>query len=279
VQSHHAAAMLSSQRWHHRYWKPINSFGYRDIEHDKSDFKGEKVIFVVGDSFVAGAGIKNHEDRFSNILQKKLDSNWLVVNIARVNWNTQDEYNAIIAYPYKPDMIILAYLVNDIDNAVLSSGFSEPSFIERPKGLFGKLVESSYFINYVHWKLFFCKNGRNLLFDVVRHYQKYYHHEEVWNMHKEELMHIINHVSDNDIKFIPVVFPFLFASENDNVVLTSKVMDFFKSNGFYTVNILDKIKKWWDKRLIVNSSDSHPNEFLHYKIAEILFDIVEQQEL
>ena len=48
-----------------KYWKPINSYGYRDIEH--VNLKEKKLPFVVGDSFVAGHGIKNYKDLFSNV--------------------------------------------------------------------------------------------------------------------------------------------------------------------------------------------------------------------
>src|SRR5467141_2375075 len=63
---------LASQLWMEKYWHPINSFGYRDLEHDPSEFENKEVVLVVGDSFVAGHGIAHIEERFSNILQKNL---------------------------------------------------------------------------------------------------------------------------------------------------------------------------------------------------------------
>ncbi len=71
---------LASKTWFKRYWLPINSLGYRDIEYTKDNLKGKRIVFVVGDSFVAGQGIKNYKDRFSNILQEKLGKSWAVLN-------------------------------------------------------------------------------------------------------------------------------------------------------------------------------------------------------
>ena len=48
---------LSSRNWFARYWQPINSLGYRDVE-PRAPRPGEKFVLVVGDSFVAGHGKK-----------------------------------------------------------------------------------------------------------------------------------------------------------------------------------------------------------------------------
>ena len=103
-----------SQRWFEKNWK-VNSLGYRDIEHDSYD--NRQIIFVVGDSFVAGHGIARPGDRFSDLLQKRLGDRYVVVNIAQNGWNTPEEYQAIISYPRKPNRIILSYFINDITDA------------------------------------------------------------------------------------------------------------------------------------------------------------------
>ncbi|MHC4846604.1 MAG: SGNH/GDSL hydrolase family protein, partial [Planctomycetota bacterium] len=48
---------FASRLWHERHWKPINSLGFRDVEHMGEDHAGKRVLFVVGDSFMAGQGI------------------------------------------------------------------------------------------------------------------------------------------------------------------------------------------------------------------------------
>lgn len=124
---------LASQRWEERYWRPVNSFGYRDVEHSATDFGNKKVLFVVGDSFVAGHGISQIENRFSNILQRNLGGQYVVVNIAKNGWNTADEYQAILSYPYKPKKIILSYYLNDILGAASTLGYGSPVRVERPQ--------------------------------------------------------------------------------------------------------------------------------------------------
>ena len=60
-------ANLSERLWFAKYWK-ANQLGYRDLELADKNFEGKYKIVILGDSYVAGHGIKNPEDRFSNIL-------------------------------------------------------------------------------------------------------------------------------------------------------------------------------------------------------------------
>ena len=114
---------LASHRWFEKYWHPINSLGYRDIEHSPAEFRDKRVIWVVGDSFVAGQGISRIKDRFSDVLQRNLGDQYLVAIVAQPGWNTADEYRAILSYPHKPKRIILSYLFNDIIGANLKLGY------------------------------------------------------------------------------------------------------------------------------------------------------------
>ena len=87
---------LASQLWFQTYWKPINSYGYRDLEHE---WEGSRLLFVVGDSFAAGHGIENISDRFSGVLQEKAGTGWTVAVLAKNDWNLGDEYQALVRHP------------------------------------------------------------------------------------------------------------------------------------------------------------------------------------
>ena len=63
---------LSAHKWFERHWKPINSMGFRDVEHSSASLAGKRVVMVVGDSFVTGFGIEDPADRYTNILGKRL---------------------------------------------------------------------------------------------------------------------------------------------------------------------------------------------------------------
>ena len=105
---------LAMKKWHQIYWKPINSMGYRDKEHRWEKDSSSNILFVVGDSFAAGHGIENVHDRFSNILARKLGTQWEVVVLAKCGWQTDSEYDAMKQYPKRPSRIIVSYCLNDI---------------------------------------------------------------------------------------------------------------------------------------------------------------------
>ena len=144
---------LADERWKVKYGGPINEDGFRDIDHSVATLQTKKVAIVVGDSFAEGSGIKDAEDRFSNLLATRLAGEWEFVNIARAGWNTRDEYIAIAGYSPVPDLIVLSYYINDITGVTPSLNNSS-FWITQPPVWLRPLVDHSYFASLVYWKLY-----------------------------------------------------------------------------------------------------------------------------
>lgn len=122
IQSDGFGHTLAAQRWFEKYWGPTNSFGFRDREFSETDLASTEKLFVVGDSFVAGLGINDPEERFSNHLRRWLAPDWSVCNLGRMGWNTRQELDAIRSFPIKPDLVVWSYYINDIENAAAEQG-------------------------------------------------------------------------------------------------------------------------------------------------------------
>lgn len=283
IQTDNLGFTLAAKLWYSKYWIPINSFGYRDIEHTKPSLNGKKIIFVVGDSFVAGAGIKNYKDRFSNILQKNLGEDYVTINIARPGWATEDEYNAILSYPYKPDIIILSYNWTDIEGSAKKMGIDinkYKSTIPSPtSGIIKYFFNTSYFFNYCYYRLYrFYKSN-----DITQIYSNFLDcpsNEMIWQDHKKSLFNIISYAKNQNIELIVVVFPFLrprhaiIFSKN----FSTKIVDFMNFNKVTVIDLTDKLIGRNPQELIVNSFDSHPSVKLHKEIANLLVEYVYQVE-
>jgi hypothetical protein len=113
---------LASQNWLARYWH-TNALGYRDPDWDSDTLATRKTILVVGDSFAAGWGIANPDDRFGNVLGKRLGDDYAVINLGKPGASTVEERDDLQKYPLeKVDVVILQYYLNDIENAALSIG-------------------------------------------------------------------------------------------------------------------------------------------------------------
>jgi hypothetical protein len=259
---------LASHRWAEKYWH-VNSLGYRDVEHKPADLNGKKVIFVVGDSFAAGYGIPQIDKRFSNILQRNLGEEYLVVNVAQNGWGTASEYNAILTYPCLPKKIVLSYYINDIERLALKAGYVRSGIMEYPHNrVFRFVINRSYFLNFVYWRLYRFKN-RGTIENYDAGLKQSYADPNVWAAHAAELRQIVTYTRNQGIDLFVVVFPNLTAVK-DSAPITSKVTGFFETNNVPVLNLQPLLEGRDPTTMIVGSQDAHPNESLHREVADLL---------
>ena len=94
------------------------------------------------------------EDRFGDVLGRDLGPGWRVAQAARIGWDTVDEDEALRAYPVVPDVVVLAYFVNDIYRAAEKSHFPLPFAVRFPQGALAKyLVDHFALANFAYWRL------------------------------------------------------------------------------------------------------------------------------
>ena len=89
--SHGGGDMLCAHTWFFYNWE-WNSLGYRSQEWSEEDVSGKIKIGIIGDSFVAGHGVSDKQNRFSNLLQKKLGDEYFVFNLGKNGNDTQEEW-------------------------------------------------------------------------------------------------------------------------------------------------------------------------------------------
>lgn len=276
IQSDAFGFTLASQRWFSKYWTPINSFGYRDVKYKDTDLQGKRIIIVVGDSLVAGHGIKNTKDRFSDLLGCLLGDSVVVINVAKCGWDTRDEYHAIVSYPYKPELIILSYYINDIEGAGSKCGLQMPVLIKPIPKIIRPFVSHSYLLNYAYWKLY-----RSRCADPRKAYWKYlgrcYKDEKVWALHKKDLLKIINYAKTENINLIMIIFPDLQDIIRSKY-FTSKVYDFVQPQGVRVIDLTSYLIGKNSTELVISRIDAHPSKSLSKKIATLLLEEVKKYE-
>jgi len=284
IQTDNFAFTLSSKLWLSKYWTPINSFGYRDTEHSESSLNGKKIIFVVGDSFVAGYGIKNYQDRFPNVLQKKLGQDYVVINIAQGGWATEDEYNAILSYPHKPDIIVLSYSMNDITDSAsvqkMGLGINKSINLPPTTGIIKYFCDVSYSFNYFYYRLYRFYKSRDINEASLKNTLTCFLNETIWQNHKSSLLNIINYAKDQKIELIVLVFPLLVTRRamKFGKIFTSKTVDFMKLNKVTVIDLVDKLMGRDPQELTVNALDGHPSVKLNREIGNLLVEYVYQAD-
>ncbi len=262
---------LASENWFEHYWT-LNSMGYRDVEWSPSDLQTKRKILVLGDSFAAGQGVERLEDRFSNLLGAKLGQNYLVMNIATPALSTQDEIVRVKGFPYRPDILILQYFINDIRSAAEQRGFFTNKPDLEPWPVIKPLVDNSYVVNFLYWRAM-----RMLPLpwqtDDFAWTQAAYNDPGVWWTHQQELLTIQEGAASENVKLVVVVFPSMLDVTRSREV-TEKVVALFQGLHVPVLDVADLIKDKPPGDLVASSMDAHPNEWVHQQVADKLYRMI-----
>lgn len=258
---------LAGKNWFKRYWR-LNSLGYRDREWPPEAVAGKTKIMALGDSFVAGHGIENPADRFPDVLGQMLGPDYAVMNVGIPGAETKEEFELARKYPYKPDILILSFYVNDIVDTATSMGLSQPLFVKPSP----PLVDESYAVNFFYWRVY-----RLGLQEWSNDYWGWlsglYQDPGIWRTYRSLLLEIDTFTKNNNIRLIVVIFPNMLAIE-DSRPITSRVGDVFLEQGVPVVDVGQLVAGENPKELIASPVDWHANERVHHLVAEELYRIV-----
>jgi hypothetical protein len=267
--SHSADFTLASKLWYAKYWKPINSYGFRDIEPSNAS----NVILFVGDSFTTGHGLKCVEDRYSNIVRNELHKQggkYTVINIGKNNLDSKDEYDVMKDFIYKtrikPEKIILQYYGNDIEGVAMHNGLTFDGF--RPPPDMNKFLiligSGSYFLNYMYW-LF---PREYLGVPYVTFLTQAYKNDAVLSKHKDDLRLFIDYARNNSIQLVVIVFPLLQNLEMSNAMYVNNIVNFFETNNVSTINVSPLVKDIPMSERMININDGHASKKVNKIVAQ-----------
>ncbi len=113
---------VSVSYWLGRNRVELNSHGLRDEEVPYPKPPGERRILVLGDSVTFGWGVSQGEtfsDRMEPLLRARTGERWQVVNAGVNGYNSEQEaiYLQTEGMRYKPDIVLLVYVHNDVNPA------------------------------------------------------------------------------------------------------------------------------------------------------------------
>jgi hypothetical protein len=269
---------LASRLWFDTYWKPINSYGFRDEEPAKDTASG---VFFLGDSFTAGHGIKNTGDRFSNIVHAKMLESGIstkVINLGRQGADTRDEYQTMTGFinasGKRPAYIVLQYFGNDIEEVAKDYGMhytlSNPYDGINPAGRF--LVRKSFFLNYLFWLV--PGRGYSSYFDFL---EKSYASDFIFARHKQDLEKFIVFSRQNNVPLLIVVFPFMQDLALSKRVYTDKLEHWLEENGVAYIDVAGLIGGMSPPQRVVNGNDAHASVAVNRLVGNAVYDHLYKQ--
>jgi hypothetical protein len=269
------ALARTTQVWYQRHWHR-NSNGVRDdVEYAAAIHPGKRRVTFIGDSFAAGHGVPNVEDRFVNLI-RHAHPEWEVHLIADSGWDTGEHLRGLatrLDNGEQLDEVVLVYCLNDIED--LLPAFAAAT--ERVRANRQSWLERSFFYSAMRARMALLLDPelRTVLVTVLGGYTT----DGVWHRQAERLDSLRRQVETHGGRFAVVVFPFLHrvGREYPYSGVHRQLDEFWRQRGVPTLDLLSVFQGLPSDKIIVNRSDAHPNEFAHGLAAKAIDMFLRQQ--
>lgn len=270
---------------------PLNNLGYRDRNFDVKRGPQTYRIMVVGDSFTEGAGCRRDET-FSRVLERNLNQTMQsanchgrveVYNLGLCGANTVEEAKIILkeAPIIKPDLIVLAYYLNDPEVHPLDiSTYNPPSWVSHVHKIFLEEVNSyAYYWFFTKFTLFRGQIPSMQDFYLAIHNPAYHG----WQEASKAVSELSKFVKDNQYDFVGVIFPVfsreMYASDNFRHI-HKQVYQMMQEKGLDVIDLLG-FYEGINKNFAVfcfSNCDGHPNVLAHQVLGKFLAKSVWDRE-
>lgn len=265
-----------NERWHKRH-VVFNNFFFRDRDFTEEKKKDVLRIGVLGDSIAQGDGIKDVNNRFSNLLEKKLHEtgfNVEVYNLGKAGYDTETEievYNNIKHLNF--DLIIWEYFINDIQPKDQSTGTPIIAQNSHRAKLLEFISNRSFFLDFLYWR-FSAVYDKTIV--ALRNADvNQYNNQFILAQHKKDITDFIASLKKENKKVIVIMFPSISLLGYSYPVFTNEIMfNHFSESGVEVINLYDFLKDQNPKGLRASRFDTHPNEKVHILAADKLFEKV-----
>jgi lysophospholipase L1-like esterase len=259
-----------SERWVQRHWH-VNSAGCRDnVEYSPALAPGTRRLSFVGDSFTAGHGIKDVEDRFPNRL-RRARPDWEVHVLAAVGLDTGGELALMkkaFAKGYQVDQVVLVYCLNDIGDLMPPQADATGRVLAELDNS-GWFTRNSYMLNlgYHHYKA-----SRDPYLGNYCSFVREAYSGALWEQQRERLKAFRDLVQDHGGHLAVVTFPLLNAlgPNYEYRFIHDKLDQLWRELGVPQLDLLPVYEGLPPSQLTVNRYDAHPNERANRLAAEAI---------
>lgn len=249
-----------SERWVQRHWE-VNEAGSRDnLEYAPKIEAGKRRVTFVGDSFTAGHGVPNVDDRFLNLIRRS-QPGWEVHSAAAVGLDTGGHLKTLqraFEQGYEVDTVVLVYCLNDIGDLMAQQQEVWGRLLGEVEQS-GFLTRNSYFLNLMYHRF----NASNYAFyrdygAVVR----VAYEGELWPRQKERFAEFKRLVESHGGRLVVVTFPFLHALGDgyQYAFVHQQLKQAWEELGVPNLDLLPVFSAMDPAKVTVNSLDAHPNE-------------------
>jgi lysophospholipase L1-like esterase len=265
--SHNVGYTLGAQIWGRYYWRDKNLLGYRDGPHVA--VPGKRTVFVVGDSFTAGAGMERTEDRFADRINAEHPELHLV-NVGKNGSDTIDEYRRLQADPLAPDAVVLQYYLNDIEGAAQRAGWPWPAFTpyEDVPCPVQDLLRGSFLLNWLYWEFPHADGA-----DYVAMLDRALTDDALIRQHLADLERFCTYTETRHIPLVVVLFPFLTDPAHCRPTI-DRVEHMFRAHHVPVLDVAGLLRDVPVRERTANPYDAHPSPRVHALVAAALGEML-----
>lgn len=262
----------SNSVYHH-----FNSAGWRDREHSLEKPSGTLRILGLGDSYLYGQGVQRKDiclSRLEELLQRDLHTERVeCINTGMSGFNTVDQYDLFVnrGIEYQPDLVILHFVLNDVEPNVLLPG-TKVEFYSEYLAIFQQpdaLSRYSYFWSWARQRFLRSIRARQYINDCVNSFSR---DSRKWKRCRDAIDDIRRACDEHDLSFLVVIFPFFIDLDGDYPfqAIHDVVREHCESNEIHVLDLRDEYRQYNGPELWVHPTDQHPNETAHRIAAEAM---------
>lgn len=259
----------------------INSIGFREREYALEKPPGVRRIVVLGDSFTFGTGVE-FADTFSKRLERRLNESgrpYQVINFGVSGYDTIRELATFreVAAAFKPDLVIVAYVLNDADPEV---ALASPRVVRADVGslltpLHIFLKDHSLLYRYLAPSVGALLARFQLGYPVGTTHEisrAYDEHSPGWVASRQALLDIAAGAREIGADVLVVVFPMMVEFSSYPLAHVHKtIIQFARSHGLAVLDLLPRFAGRDASELTV-FLDGHPNARAHAIFADGIFE-------
>jgi len=265
-----------TKEFHEKYIR-YNEHGYRDYEYSLKKPEGIFRVLVLGDSQTFGHGIKDLKDTWVKKLEAKLqkegrNASIEVLSISGPGWNSDTHLYELFenGFKFNPDLVILAYALNDIPFPTSVNCNSSDRKITPNINIF----QSSKLASFIHFRI-------NRLLEKVGEKPSYFdclnqaYGSIGWEMNKFYLDMMGLALSIKKIHFMITVIPIIHQLDDDYPLIDAhkKLKEFAQQRNFEFLDFYEEGFKNLDaNNLKISKTNDHLNQRASDITANTLFN-------
>jgi len=267
-----------------RFTPPLNALGFREDAPGElgSDPSVYRILFL-GDSFTFGSGVDRGEDRFTDLVEARLNDeaadgegptryhvyNAGVSSSRPVGWV---RHMRRLLPSYAPDLVVAVFFLRDGTDLCTSLRCHKETIWRikaRYAGRFG--YDTLYLAKLFYGRLIVRDFSREFRDTILRSYLGSESERETWEAQQGALRKLARMCKRRGIDFQLIVFPLLFDLDRyPYQAVEDEVLSFATEAGIPALSLLEGFRGRDARALWVAENDQHPNEEGHRIAAAIL---------